>query len=94
MTLESRIQTDFIHDIRARGGLAYKLAPTAKGIPDLLVVSPEGELFLVEMKQSSGRVSPAQRVQHHRLAQRGVTIYILRSREEGDAWLREHFGRR
>ena len=73
--------------VKLGGGLSFKLAPTVKGLPDRLVVLPHGQVFLVELKAVGGRLSPAQRVLHRRLAQRGVEVKVLTGPGEVRAWV-------
>lgn len=70
--------------------MSVKLVPGDKGLPDRMVLH-EGRIFLVELKRATGgRVSPAQRVWHHRAQQAGVTVHVLAGRAAVDAFLTEN----
>lgn len=84
---ESAVEAALHRYVKKVGGLSFKLAPTVKGIPDRLVILPGGNIHLVELKTSGGRLSPAQLLWHDRAAQRGVTVTVLHSVEEVRAWL-------
>ena len=73
--------------VRRLGGRLDKLAPTSKGIPDALVLLPGGRAVLVELKETTGRISPAQRLYHEQAARLGTTVVVLRGAGEIDAWI-------
>lgn len=87
--LEAALEATFRHRIRRAGGLAIKLAPTMRGVPDRLVLLPGGGLYLVELKRPRpyGRLSPIQEVWHERASQLGVPVYVLYGVEDIDPWL-------
>ena len=84
---ESAVEALLHRLVKAAGGLSFKLAPTVKGLPDRLVVLPHGQVFLVELKAEGGRLSPAQRLLHSRLAERGVEVHVLTGPGEVRAWV-------
>jgi hypothetical protein len=84
---ESALEQMLFRQVRARGGIAVKLAPTQAGVPDRLILLPEGRHVLVELKADGGRVSPAQTLWHQRSAAIGHPVIVLRGRAEVDAWL-------
>lgn len=86
--LESALEEYFMKQIRLRtGGIAVKLMPTQRGIPDRLVILPPGELFLVELKTVKGHVSEIQRFWHAKLAHLGVEVHTLYGKAEIDPWI-------
>lgn len=91
-TTESSLEAFFTDRVRRAGGLTFKMAPTHKGLPDRLVLLPDGYIALVELKTPTGTVSPAQRVLHSRLARLGSHVVVLRGRGEVVAWLRDSLG--
>lgn len=86
-TLESKIEKQFFQMVRARGGLAVKLAPTIAGIPDRLVLWPNGRFHLVELKTTTGPVRAIQVHRHKQLAELGHTVVILRGEQEMIDWI-------
>lgn len=86
--LESALETYFNAQVRKRtGGKAIKLAPTQRGVPDRLVVMPPGELFLVELKTTKGKLSEIQVFWHQQLAALGVRVYTLHGKIDIDQWI-------
>lgn len=84
---ESSVERRLHRQVIQAGGLTYKIAPTTKGLPDRLVILPGGRVRLVELKADGGRVSPAQRLIHDKLAARGVHVAVLTGTAEVDKWL-------
>lgn len=63
-----------------QGSLGFKLAPTKRGIPDRLILHG-GRAFFVELKTSTGRLSPAQQIQHERFRLAGFEVWTAYGRE-------------
>lgn len=87
---EARLEARLRDAVRKLGGIAVKLAPTARGIPDRLVILPGGRSYLVELKTATGRLSPIQRAWHVRVAQLGHRVLVLSGAEAIDAWAADH----
>lgn len=85
--LEASLEAYFYREVRLRGGMVDKVAPTRKGMPDRLVLLPGGRIFLVELKAYDGRVSAAQALYHERAAVLGTRVQLLVGRGGVDAWL-------
>jgi len=86
--LEAQLEAYFYKAVRAAGGYTFKLAPTLAGIPDRLVIWPPGVICLAELKTETGVLSKIQIYRHAEIAQYGVTVVVLRGREEVDEWIR------
>lgn len=84
---ETTVEEHLIDGVRARRGLCIKFLPSVAGVPDRIVFLPVGQIYLAELKAPGGRLRPDQRVMHKRLAERGVPVAVLSSKEEVDAWL-------
>lgn len=84
---ESTVEEHLIDGVRARRGLCIKFLPSVAGVPDRIIFLPTGRIYLVELKAPDGRLRPDQRIMHKRLAERGVPVAVLSSKEEVDAWL-------
>ena len=84
---EALLEAFLTDRVRRAGGFTFKMAPTHKGLPDRLVILPNGHIALVEMKTPTGRLSPAQAALHRRLAALGAHVVVLRSKGEILSWL-------
>lgn len=85
--LEARLEAVFRSRVRQMGGMMIKLAPTVKGIPDRLVMLPGGRLYLVELKTSTGRLSPAQVEWHRRAKLLKVRVIVLSGLDQIESWV-------
>lgn len=90
---EADLEIYFSGLVRRSGGLAYKIAPTAKGIPDRFVIWPGGLLELVELKTETGRLSPAQRLWHAHAAECGVEVTVLYGADQIKTYVESHRSR-
>lgn len=59
------------------------------GFPDLLCLSNQGHVAFIEVKDTKGRVSLSQADWHSRLRRWGFRCAVIRSVDEGEAFLRE-----
>lgn len=90
---ESSLERYLYRLVRLNGGYAVKLAPTVKGLPDRMIITPKGKIELVELKTERGSLSPAQQVFRDRMATVGRTVHVLRGRHEIDKWVAEYVTR-
>lgn len=89
---ESKIEARLVKMVRDRGGLCYKfVSPGNPGVPDRLVITPDGRTFYVELKNEVGRLSNIQKWQHEELRKRGVDVRTLNSMEQVAAFVEEVF---
>jgi hypothetical protein len=86
-TLESKIERQFFQMVRARRGLAVKLAPTIAGIPDRLVLWPNGKFHLVELKTVTGKRRAIQIHRHKELLAMGHEVVVLYGEQDILDWL-------
>lgn len=84
---ENSVEYHLTSAVRELGGWSIKLAPTAVGLPDRLVLLPGGRVYLVELKAVRGHVGRAQRVVHRRLGDLGFPVTVLLSKEQVDEWI-------
>lgn len=86
-TLESTIEGQLFQMVRARGGMAIKMAPTIAGIPDRLILWPGGRFHLVELKTSKGNLRAIQVLRHKELRELGHNVVVLRGEQEVIDWV-------
>ncbi len=88
--LEKNLQTYFINSVKTAGGLAFKVnCDGRRGFPDLVVIL-DGMIRLVEMKQEKGRLSMHQKRLHKELAEQGVQVSVINSKQAADDWILDH----
>lgn len=86
--LEKRLEQIFRDGINGLGGWAIKMNPAGLvGIPDRLVLLPGGLIFFVELKITTGRLSPMQNRIREKLEALGFRVHTLWTREQVDEFL-------
>lgn len=86
-TVEASLERLLFSRVRGIGGIALKLSPNVKGTPDRLVLLPVGRMYLVELKTTTGRLSPAQKIWHERAAAIGVHVVTLHGAQAISDWV-------
>lgn len=76
--LERDIEKLFRDEIKRAGGKAYKFtSPGNDGVPDRIVMLPDGRIVFVELKTDTGKLSKLQELQCRQIAELGQTVRIL-----------------
>lgn len=76
---ESSVEARLVKLVRARGGLCFKfVSPGNPGVPDRIVITPEGRTVYVELKTEEGRLSAIQKWQHEEMRKRGAEVRTLK----------------
>ena len=87
---ESSVEKKLSGMLRKRGALCLKFtSPGHPGVPDRIVVLPDGRIFFVELKASGGVLSPLQRWQIEQLRSMGADVRILRGEDQVQAFVEE-----
>jgi hypothetical protein len=78
--LERDIERRLARYVKARGGLALKFtSPSARGVPDRLIVLPGGDVWFAELKAPGKRPTPQQARMIRRLRALQATVLVLDS---------------
>lgn len=76
--LEKDIEKLFRDEIKKAGGKAYKFtSPENDGVPDRIVMLPDGRIVFVELKTDTGKLSKLQELQCRQIAELGQTVRVL-----------------
>lgn len=76
--LEKLVEQKLVRGVRKLGGKAYKfVSPGNVGVPDRIVIWPDGTVQFVELKTTRGRLSQLQDVQCKKLLSLLQPVYIL-----------------
>lgn len=82
---EKSLERQLVKRVKEMGGLCLKFASaTETGYPDRLVLLPGGMACWVEVKSSGQVPTRFQEIRHDELRRRGMTVYVLDSREKLD----------
>lgn len=75
---ESTIEARLVKLVKERGGLCYKfVSPGNPGVPDRIVITPDGRTIYVELKTEVGRLANIQKWQHGEMRKRGADVRTL-----------------
>ena len=88
--LEKELERKFVNILRKRGCIVYKfVSPGNAGVPDRLVITPDGKVHFAELKQEGKKMRPLQAMQAMRLAKNHVKVHLVDSMEAIRAFLQE-----
>ena len=81
--MEKHIERHFIDALKSIGGKALKfVSPNYAGMPDRLVLMPNGRIFFVELKAPGKKPRKLQLVRHQMLRDFGFKVYVVDSIEK------------
>ena len=74
---ESQIEAKLVRMVREHGGLCYKfVSPNNPGVPDRIIITPDGRTVYVELKTEVGRLANIQQWQISEMQKRLSLIHI------------------
>ncbi len=86
MRPETPVERALVAAVSARGGLAIKLAPTMRGLPDRLILLPNGETRLIELKAPGEQPRESQKMVHRYLGAMGHPVTTIDTTAEARQW--------
>ena len=91
MALERNIERKLVSGVKAMGGIAYKwVSPGNTGVPDRIVIFPDGKIEFVELKTETNKPTPLQTAQMKRLQHMNCVVYVLRGETAVNEYLDVH----
>ncbi len=89
---ESQIESFLVRKVKEHGGLCYKfVSPGNPGVPDRIVITPNGKTIYVELKTGTGRLAKIQKWQRSEMEKRGADVRVLYGLDDVKEFLREVF---
>ena len=80
--VESQIERKLTLTVKKRGGLALKfVSPSFSGMPDRLLLFPDGKLAFAEIKAPGRKPRPLQISRIEKLRSLGFKVYVIDSIE-------------
>lgn len=74
---ESQIEAKLSRMVREHGGLCYKfVSPGNQGVPDRIIITPDGRTVYVELKNEVGRLANIQQWQIDEMRKRGADVRV------------------
>ena len=81
--LEKTIERKLTVAVKKAGGIAVKfVSPSFAGMPDRLVLLPDGRIAFVELKAPGKRPRPLQEARHRLLRSLGFKVYVIDKPEQ------------
>ena len=75
---EKQIEQKLVAEVRRRGGMALKfVSPSFAGMPDRLILLPDGKMAFVEVKAPGQKPRPLQVKRHAMLRKLGFKVFVL-----------------
>lgn len=75
---EKTIEQKLREAVKKAGGMALKfISPSVRGVPDRLLLFPDGKIAFVELKAPEKKPSALQEVVHKRLRSLGFNVYVI-----------------
>ncbi|WP_102412466.1 VRR-NUC domain-containing protein [Beduinella massiliensis] len=91
---ESQIEARMGQLVKKRGGLYYKfVSPGNPGVPDRIIITPDGRVVWVELKTEVGRLSNLQKWQIEEMRRRGMDVRKVSGWDEAKACVEDVFKR-
>lgn len=87
--IEKDLEKKLVREIAKKGGKALKLNSSIRGLPDRIILMPEGNITFVEMKAPGGKPRPLQQKRIKMLQQLGFKVEVLSTVETVEAFLKE-----
>ena len=82
---EKEIEKKLTLEAKKRGGLALKfISPGFDGMPDRIVLMPEGKIAFVEVKAPGKHPRPLQMARHKLLRSLGFKVFVLDDEKDID----------
>ena len=86
---ERDIEKKLVKGVKKLGGECLKwISPGTTGVPDRIVILPSGDIFFVELKAESGRLSGQQDYWQFRLKELNCSAVVLYGFDQVDWFLK------
>ena len=87
---ESFIEEKLTKAVKQNGGVCWKFtSPGTAGVPDRIILMPEGRIAFVEVKAPGEKPRPLQLSRHKLLRRLGFQVYVLDALEDIDKIIKE-----
>ena len=87
---EKYLEQKLVQAVKAAGGICPKFtSPGTDGMPDRLILFPNGKLAFVEVKRKGMKPTPLQLARHGMLRKLGFKVFVLDDVEQIQGFLEE-----
>lgn len=89
--LEKEVEKLLVKKVKDLGGMAYKfVSPGNSGVPDRIVLFPDGKIIFVELKTDKGVISKLQERQINRIKNFGQDVSILFGKDGVESFIKKY----
>ncbi len=75
---EKTVEQKLVSEVKKRGGICPKwVSPGLDGVPDRMVLLPDGKFGFIEVKAPGERPRPLQLARHDQLRRLGFKVFVL-----------------
>lgn len=79
---EKEIEQSLVNTVKSAGGITPKfVSPGYSGMPDRLILLPEGHMAFAELKAPGKKPRPLQAARHRLLTRLGYKVFVIDSPE-------------
>jgi len=87
---EKQIESKLVNAVKNEGGLCLKfVSPSMDGIPDRIVLLPNGRIAFVETKRKGEKMRPLQNLRKRQFMKLGFKVYCLDDEKEIERLINE-----
>ena len=80
---EKQIEQKLVQAVKAKGGICPKfVSPGYDGMPDRLILLPDGRMAFAELKAHGKKPRPLQTSRHEMLKRLGFQVYVIDAAEQ------------
>ena len=80
---EKEVEKKLVKAVKSEGGVCWKFtSPETAGVPDRIVLMPEGRIAFVEVKAPGEKPRKLQLSRHRLLRRLGFKVYVLDALED------------
>jgi len=85
MKNEKTIERQLREKVKKLGGMAIKItSPSFTGLPDRMILMPEGQIYFIETKSTGDKPRKRQLYVHKQLRNLGFEVFVIDSQKELD----------
>jgi len=86
--LEKQVEKYLNKRVKESGGLSYKWISSVTGVPDRIVILNQ-QIHFVELKTTTGALSPRQIYVFDEIGEQGFPVHVLRDYDDIEEFIRE-----
>lgn len=93
--VEKELESSVKAALTVKGCLCYKfVSPARVGVPDAIIIKPDGDVFFIEFKSpsGSGTLSPNQQIEIGKIRRQNCPAYIVGNASDFYALVMQEFG--